>query len=31
MLLDNKARGVYPIAPTPFLAAGRVDFPPSTA
>ena len=26
MLLDTKARGVYPIAPTPFHADGRVDF-----
>src|SRR5215218_7625233 len=26
MLLDIKARGVYPIAPTPFHADGRVDF-----
>jgi 4-hydroxy-tetrahydrodipicolinate synthase len=26
MLLDTEARGVYPIAPTPFLADGRVDF-----
>ena len=31
MLLDTEACGVYPIAPTPFLADGRVDFPPSTA
>ncbi len=26
MLLDTRARGVYPIAPTPFHADGRVDF-----
>src|ERR671917_1221275 len=26
MLLDTRARGVYPIAPTPFHAEGRVDF-----
>ena len=26
MLLDTEACGVYPIAPTPFLADGRVDF-----
>jgi 4-hydroxy-tetrahydrodipicolinate synthase len=26
MLLDTEARGVYPIAPTPFHADGRVDF-----
>jgi len=25
MLLDNRARGVYPIAPTPFHEDGRVD------
>ena len=27
MLLDTEARGVYPIAPTPFQTDGRVDFP----
>ena len=26
MLLDTEARGVYPIAPTPFQPDGRVDF-----
>jgi 4-hydroxy-tetrahydrodipicolinate synthase len=26
MLLDHIARGVYPIAPTPFDAEGRIDF-----
>jgi len=26
MLLNNTARGVYPIAPTPFFADGRIDY-----
>jgi 4-hydroxy-tetrahydrodipicolinate synthase len=26
MLLDHTARGLYPIAPTPFLPDGRIDF-----
>ena len=26
MPLDHTARGVFPIAPTPFLPDGRIDF-----
>ena len=26
MRLDNTAQGLYPIAPTPFLPDGRIDY-----